>query len=315
MTDAPPDRDALRREAGAWLARLTSGQATDADAWQVASWRARSPAHEAAFQEAARLWRQLAPVMAEAPAAALPRLAAGRRGLLMGTGLAASLAGLLVAGRSGGWLPDLTGPGADHRTGTGERRTLTLADGSIVEMNTLTSLSVRFTEAERRILLMGGEAAFTVPRDPSRPFIVASAGGETRVLGTVFTVAMAAGAVSVTDLEGRVAVRSSGEVQLRPGEQVTYDKAGLGPVLRVDPVVASGWRQGLLVFRDRTVREVVAELNRYRAGHILLLNDEAGQRRVSGVFHLDRPDQVVAHLQRMTGLRDRALPGGLLLLR
>jgi transmembrane sensor len=318
MTDMPASPDALGREARAWVARLASGEATDADAWQVAAWRARSPAHEAAFQEAARLWSRLAPALRTGGAPSplpLRRSPVGRRGLVIGGSLAASVGGGLVAGRLLGWLPGLEELGAEHRTGTGERRVLALPDGSKVAMNTRTSLSLRFTAGERRVLLLGGEASFAVTADPGRPFVVASAGGETQVIGTVFNILMEPGAVSVTDLEGRVEVRSSGDMQLGPGEQVSYDAAGLGPRRRVDPVAVSGWQQGLLVFRDRSIRSVVAEINRYRPGHILLLNEAAAERQVSGVFHLDRLDQVVTHLVQTAGLKPRSLPGDILILR
>ncbi|RAI61063.1 FecR family protein [Roseicella frigidaeris] len=316
MTDPPASQDELRREAQAWVARLTSGDATDADAWRLALWRRRSPAHEAALRDAARLWSRLVPAMPREGALALPPAGHGRRGLLAGgTALAASAGGALLLGQRGGWVPSFAELGAAYRTGTGERRRLALPDGSLVEMNTRTSLSLRFTAGERRVLLLGGEASFTVVRDAERPFVVASGGGETRVLGTVFNILMEADAVSVTDLEGRVAVQAAGDVQLGPGEQVSYGPAGLGARRRVDLALVAGWRQGLLVFRDRSIRTVVAEINRYRPGHILLLNEAAAQRQVSGVFHLDRLDQVVAHLREVAGLQERALPGGLLILR
>ncbi|WP_187830154.1 FecR family protein [Siccirubricoccus phaeus] len=314
------DDDGLRQEAHRWVVRLTSGAATDADAWQLSAWRSRSPAHEAAYRDAVRLWHQLAPVANEQGLVDREqhrrRAVRRRRALVGGTALAASGAGLILLGKRLDLVPSPGVLAAWHRTSAGEQRRLALEDGSVVEMNTRTSLSVRYGGVERRIDLADGEAIFTVRPDPARPFVVTAAGGETRALGTVFDVRRDGDEVSITCLEGKVRVQRIGSVDLEAAQQVAYSPAGLARSPRsVDPELATGWRRGVLVFRDEPIRRVLGELNRYRPGRIILATAEPAGRHVSGVFHLSRLDEALTQVERIGGLRRIALPGGILLLR
>ncbi|HVZ07813.1 FecR family protein [Rhodopila sp.] len=312
------DDDRLGSEARAWLVRLTSGEATDADAWQFGVWRQQSPRHEAAYRDATRLWRALAPVAHGQML--LDRAARGRRvrrRALIGTAAAAAAAGaaLVIGGQRLQRVPSLGALMAQYRTGTGEQRRVTLEDGSVVEMNTRTSLTARFSDAERRLDLVEGEALFTVRPESGRPFVVSAAGGETRALGTVFDVRIGDAAVQVTCLSGRVAVERLQHVELWPGQQVTYSSQGLGDIVTVTPDLVDGWRRGVLVFRDAPLREVVAELNRYRPGLIVLIGGVETERHVSGVFHLDRLDEVLAQIERIGHVQAMSLPGRIILLR
>lgn len=321
MAEPQEDQDhAVRQEARRWMVRLTSGAATDADAWQLVAWRNLHPTHEAAYREAVHLWKQLGPVaaqqaMLDAEALGRARRLVRRRVLIGGSAIAASVAGILVAGTRLELIPGLGEMLAEYRTGTGERRRLALADGSIIEMNTRTGLSVKYSAAERRIALAGGEATFTVTPDPARPFIVAAAGGETKAVGTIFNVRRDGDDACVTCLEGRVSVEREGRVELGADEQVAYSARGLGQPSTVDPMLATAWREGLLVFRDETLSRVVAELNRYRPGLVLLAGGTRGDQRVSGVFHLDRLDEVIAQIARTSGSQVYHLPGRIVVLR
>lgn len=300
--------DDLARVARAWVVRMTSGAATDADAWQLRLWRGRSALHEAAFQNAVRLWGQAgaaAVAMEHRPA---PRVR--RRALLTAAGAAASVAG---GANQAGLIPGIAALAAGHRTGTGEQRRLVLEDGSVVEMNTQTSLSVSYTPRQRHVRLIEGEAAFTVAPDPERPFRVMAADGDTAALGTVFAIRREAQDVRVACLSGRVRVSRHGRVELRAGEKVAYDEAGLGVVSPATGMEAS-WRGGMLTFRNASLAAVVAEINRYRPGHVVLLGP-GGAAGVSGVFHLGRPDEMLAHVVRVAGLNATSLPGGIVILR
>lgn len=313
----PFDGMPVQREALAWVARLSSGEATQTDAEDLAKWRARSPAHEEAFRAAARLWRQLGPAMGPPVVVPLRPAASSqfsRRTFLRGGALAAGAAGLALVGQRAGLLPSVAEVVADYRTTTGERRRIGLPDGSVVELNTRTSLSIAFTSAERRIELLSGEAAFTVARDAARPFVVAAAGGTTTAVGTVFTVRAGGGKGAVCCLEGMVEVARTGSARLRAGEQAAYDGGGVGTVARFERTAAAAWRSGLLVFRDEPLAQVVAEINRYRPGHVVVADAAQAARHISGVFHLDRLDEALTHLKGILNLRSLALPGGLLVM-
>jgi transmembrane sensor len=316
--DGPEDGDALREEARAWIVRLTSGEATDADAWNLASWRTRSQAHEAAYRDAVRLWRRLAPaagLQARLDQVRQQRRRVLRRRTLIAGGAAAAIGGVLAGGRRLDLVPSLGEVLAEYHTGTGEQRRLALADGSIVEMNTRTSLSVRFSDTQRRIDLAGGEAIFTVTHDPARPFTVAAADGETRAIGTVFDVRQDPDEVCVTCLQGAVHVQRIESVDLPAVQQVRYTPRGLDQPRAVDADTVVAWRQGLLIFRDEPLGHVVATLNRYRPGLIVLTGESGADRRVSGVFHLDRLDEVLAQIARLIDMRPLSLPGRIVILR
>jgi transmembrane sensor len=106
------------------------------------------------------------------------------------------------------WKQELIGP---HRwqefaTEIGEQRTITLMDGSLVQLNTQSNVRLRLTEKTREIRLLSGEALFKVHHDRARPFLVETSGATIRVVGTQFNVYAAPGATKVAVLEGKVSV-------------------------------------------------------------------------------------------------------------
>jgi transmembrane sensor len=300
------------------VTRLSSGTATQADAEALRIWRQRSAAHEAAFRSAVWLWRRTGEAAgASAPAAAGEQRAGrilSRRGVVAGGALAAGIAGLAIAGVRFGYLPAPLTLLADHRTGTGERKRVVLADGSIVELNTRTSLTVAFTDSRRRLDLMEGEADIAMAAD-ARPFVVAASGGTTTTTGARVMLRCLDGTVRVTCLEGTARVTRGRTAHLTAGDQLTYDSTGILAMARIDLAAVTAWQHGMLVFRDRTLGHVVDELNRYRRGWIWIGREAAVHRRISGTFHLDRLDEVLAHVERTLGLQAMRMPGGLVILR
>lgn len=318
-----PIMEPLEREAFSWIVRLTSGDATDADGCALQAWRNLSPAHEEAFRSAARLWKhagQAAAMPANARAAIgpgnIPERLVNRRTLLRGGALAASVVGIAIVGSHLQLWPNLDEALADYRTAAGERTRIALADGSEVELNSRSSIAVRFTQTERRIHLISGEAVFTVMIDPDRPFVVEADEGTTRAVGTVFAVRREEDQVGVLCLEGEVEVSKASAVRLHVGQRVTYGALGVGPIVNLDAAdQLVSWRRGYVVFRDDPLSHVIDELNRYRPGRILLVNRDAARRRISGIVHLDHPDDILMHIQNSMGLRATHLIGGIILLR
>jgi transmembrane sensor len=112
---------------------------------------------------------------------------------------------LLVAGAV--WWNVVRFP--SFRTDIGERRSITLADGSTVDLNARSRLRIEFSKKERRVSLLEGQALFQVSKDKNRPFIVSSGDAMVRAVGTQFDVYRKATGTTVTVLEGRVAVYST----------------------------------------------------------------------------------------------------------
>jgi transmembrane sensor len=96
-----------------------------------------------------------------------------------------------------------------YTTDIGERRSITLADGSTVDLNARSRLRIEFSDTERRVELLDGQALFQVAKDPRRPFIVRSGETIVRAVGTQFDVYLKDSGTTVTVLEGRVAVYST----------------------------------------------------------------------------------------------------------
>jgi transmembrane sensor len=101
---------------------------------------------------------------------------------------------------------------------------------------------------------------------------------------------------------------------LGPGQQVSYGDRGLGAVSMTDPAVVTAWQRGVLIFRDVPLAQVIAEVNRYRPGRIILANRALAERKVVAGFRLDRIDDAVKDLTRSLGVQTRSLPGGIVLL-
>jgi len=326
-SEASNELDALVREALGWVVRLRSGEATEADAEALERWRNQSEAHARAFREAVGLWRALGSaareVAAEDPAAATkagrgarrpPGHPVGRRALLAGA-LAASAAGYLIVWPPFEAWPSLKEMSADYRTAKGERRRVALADHVTLDLNTRTSVSVRSTRDQSLIELISGEAAITASLPPMSPLVVMAAGGSIRAAEAYFIARCDNGEASVTCISGRVDVDwAQRTVHLEHGQQVRYSAGGLGPSVPVDPVAATAWQSGLLIFHNLPLAEVIGEVNRYRSGRIIVANTELGRRLVDGVFHLDRLDDVVAQVRQAFGATVVSLPGGIVVL-
>ncbi|MGU3493070.1 FecR family protein [Xanthobacteraceae bacterium A53D] len=301
------DLDDLHREAIQWVVRLTSGEATTDDAARLRAWRARSPAHEAAFRQASALWKNAGHtnVAARSPRTLSRRLFLGGAG----TALAAGWAGMSL-----GLLPGLDQILADYATGVGEQSRLDLSDGSTVELDGASALDTRFTETARSVRLLAGAAVFDVSPD-RRPFRAEAGDAEISAQDAAFALTLGGDGVVVECTRGLVDVSCAGRTEpLKAGERVVLDGHAIGRPERIDPAAAAPWRRGLLVFQNRPLAQVVADINRHRLGRVILAAPGLGGRRVDGVFHLARPDEIVTHLAASLSLSETRLPGGIAIL-
>lgn len=316
----------LKREARDWVIRLGSGSFNADDRAALDRWRSRSLTHRKAFAEASRLWglatQSAREAVTEETAAPAPsRLhARGRldRRAVLGGALAASAAGAAyVAIRPPlHWWPAITEFAADVRTDTGQQRNVVTGDGAAIEMNTQTSLNLpRSIDGTDRIELIAGEASITALAATARPVMVLAADGHAVTTDAQLNIRYDASDVRVTCLKGTVQVScGQGTVTLGPRQQVSYGGGKLRPVAEIDPDVVTAWRQGLLVFRNDPLRQVVDEVNRYRSGKIVVMNEELGRQLVYANFRLDRLDEIVPRLAKVFGARVRSLPAGIIVL-
>ncbi|MEG3192616.1 FecR domain-containing protein, partial [Lysobacter sp. D1-1-M9] len=199
---------------------------------------------------------------------------------------------------------------AQYATAVGEQRGVTLADGTEVLLDTDSRLTARFSDGARRIELQHGRAQFVVASDPQRPFTVEAGAATIRDIGTTFQVGRRGDAVEVGLLEGAVIVTAAGRSgasqrsTLAPGQQVTVDAAGNVQARRaLDLAVAEAWPRGDLVFKNRRLDMLLAEMNRYTEAQLRLADPRLGDTTVSGVFHIHDQPALIAALEQGWSLR------------
>jgi len=283
--------DTVLRDAQQWFVLLRDDDASADDRQRFDAWLAADAAHRRAWAEVEALWTRLD--------AAVPALRLDAMNLRVLTQPAArpmmsrrgwmkqAAAAALVLGGGSVWYANATDLFADHRSAVGARKSIALADGSRIDLDADSALSVAFTETQRRITLDRGRAFFQVAKDATRPFIVTAGSGEIRALGTAFDVKRAADkAVRVAVSEHAVVVTVAGDSQrLTEGRMMDYDERGLGAVMPADIASLHAWRQDRLFFQDAPLGDVVADLDRYRAGRIVILDDAVAKLPVTGFFH------------------------------
>jgi len=328
---AEPDQTAqVQREAQAWLRRLASGEATQRDVEGFRRWQEASELHARAFAEARRLWKALDPAIGQMMAAQPALLAehrqavqqtARRPGLARRAFLGAAVSAAGVAGVAAAvyppfalW-PSVSEWNADIRTATGEQRAVVLVDGVDLMLNTQTSVQRQTLDGRTvGIDLIAGETAVDIS-SAQQPFRVVAGAGRSEARAGRFEVRFLEGSACVTCIEGSVRVtHAMGARTLQAGQQVVYDAASIGGATGVQGADVSAWRTGVLVFRQTPLAHVVAEINRYRPGRVVLLARGLADRAVSGRFAIASLDTVLVQIQRSYDLSARSLPGGVLVL-
>lgn len=310
------NKDALAREARAWLLALTSGRATEADAASFRDWLRASPGHEAAFADQKRIWQGLGPAVQEEVAASAARRARrpalnGRRAFLGGA-LAASAAYLAFRPPLGLW-PALDDLGADYRTAAGEQRRLALGGALEVEMNTQTRINVLATPGGGAVIeLADGEAEI---RSGAVAAEVVAGKGRITARDAVFNLRYIGGEARLCCLSGTARlVHAQGVFDVGPDRELRYDDARVQAPVKVDPELVTAWRQGWLVFNQQPLAQVVDELNRYRRGRLVLMNEQLGKRLVQARFSLAQVADAERLIRDAYGARVTHLPAGVVLL-
>ncbi len=316
------DLDPSQREAHEWLARFSRGDATEADLEAMKSWYAQSPAHAAAYVRARRLWRALGPVTGNSRESSGKATAKQYRGVtrrrVLGGALTASVAaaGYALLDPPFSLWPSFAQLTADYHTATGEQRQVHLADAVLLDLNTQTSIAIR-TPANNaeQVELIAGEAMVSVT-DASRPVVVSAAGGLTTATSAKFNLRHVGNErCLVTCIEGGVTVETNGiAASLMPRQQLSYSAQDLGKVSTIDPETVLAWQRGLLVFEFTPVARAIEEVNRYRPGRIVLLNEAIGRRVLNARFPVAEADKIISQIVRIFGAKAVYLPAGLVVL-
>ncbi len=284
-------------EAIRWRLRLIESSAKTSPDFEL--WLA-DPLNQAAWNQLARPWDDLdaiaqAPEMLAARQAALDDARAVRarrqRGRLM-----AIAASLLIGLTAAGVTWSLVRPD-DYRTTLGERRVVTLSDGSKLSLDADSEVTVRYRAHERSLHLLKGQARFDVAHDKSRPFSVVAGNQKVIATGTAFNIDMAGPKVLVTLIEGHVVVLDENDadktvtavwsrpVELRAGQQLAAGAATPPQIIPANIQRVTAWTIGQIIFDDEPLSSVVDRVNRYGGPQVVITSPEVGAMKISGVFN------------------------------
>lgn len=305
MTSDPQD-ERLLKQALEWFFLLQSDNCTDENRQQFNRWYYKNTAHQAAYAHAERLWSELNQLKEQTsiPGLKEARRIRPKRSPARALGLAALtlVASALI---SIGWM-EYNAETVTYVTRTGEQQTVTLIDGSSIDLNTATRLQVRISLFQRQIILDAGEAIFDVHHEWLRSFNVKAGNLTIHDIGTRFNVRLHNDAVSVAVLQG--AVEINGE-RMNEGYQRNYQPgSGLSHSQPVDAEQIEAWRHGRLIFRQSPLREVVAELERYHSVRFLFADPSVARETLSGTFDSSDLDLFLASVEKILPVKVEHLP-------
>jgi transmembrane sensor len=363
------------QEACEWFVEFRSGDLDDAGRRRFDLWARKSPEHMAAYLEIAAIWSEgssldpdqkwetqklVAQAAADAsnvvpltdrshtataaavssdPSSTLsPRKLEVKQSHPANSShppvrIAASIAavGLLVGATI--WYQQFHFP--IYATTFGEQRSITLTDGSIIDINSHSKIRVRYSAQQRNVDLLEGQALFHVAKNPTRPFLVSSATTQVRAVGTEFDVYQKRGGTVVSVVEGRVAVllrsasagreitdphgvpathrdepgvrkpESSGKapILLAAGEQVLVSATMMQKADHPNIAIATSWTQRQLAFESASLSEVAEEFNRYNERQLVIEDPALYDFHISGVFSSSDPASLVRFLRERPGVR------------
>jgi transmembrane sensor len=283
-----------RKDAAAWVARLHSPQRSARLERAFGEWLNESPEHVSAFEEATKVWEEISGAGAQLRPAP-------RRLRAQAMVAACVLVAIAIVATLPGFLR-----GDAYQTSIGEQRVVTLSDGSRIELNTNSRVTVRYDWLGRDVKLVRGEAMFHVAKDVSRPFRVRAADRTVTALGTSFAVRTEPGDLIVTLFEGRVQVAPlkgrASRVTLAPGQRWTSRRPVATSLDQMELVSALSWVQKKAVFDDVPLSAAVAEMNRYRPDPLVIVSPELGSLPVSGIFDVDDAESFIRSVERVHGV-------------
>ncbi|MET0985896.1 MAG: FecR domain-containing protein [Steroidobacteraceae bacterium] len=323
-------------EASAWRTHLTENDLESTPAFEA--WLMSDSRNRAAWESVQQSWNLFVEHATSPEVLDLRRAALGQarsmgrarwttRHARVGRFARAAVAAAVVLLAFGGGLSIYLMSPDVYRTAAGERRVVTLADGSQVQLDSLTELRVDYSEHARDLKLVKGQARFDVAHDVQRPFSVVARDRKIVATGTAFNVDLLGKDLYVTLLEGKVvivpelsavspvpAVVPSGTqsgtaapkalqsmtqvplkvIELQPGQQLAVSRTGAATVAEADVQRATAWQEGQLVFEDEPLSSVVARVSRYSARPVNVADEKTASLRISGVFHAGDVEGFVA---------------------
>ncbi|WP_281301420.1 MULTISPECIES: FecR family protein [unclassified Iodidimonas] len=321
-------------EATRWFARLRDSDVSEIEQKAFAQWRDENLAHRRAYEEIQALWASMDALEAipesqkndrddehkdarlEAPAPQFgPHRASRFRPLAAAMVLFLIGFSVFGLGQTGviSWPQDWRA--THYQTAAGEQRTLLLEDGTTIYLNTRSRIAVDFSQKDRHVRLIEGEALFDVRPDAGRPFVVNAGAGTVRVLGTRFNIHLRDEATEIAVMDGHVAVSSQSRpstppTQLQGGEGARVSGADVSAKSRIDVASITAWREGRLIYRGTPLAQVVKDLNRYMVDAVRIGDDTLSDMRVTAVIRIEDREAILKALGLALPIDLITLPNG-----
>lgn len=298
--------NAIEQQAAQFIERRDCTQWSADDRAQLETWIAASPAHRIAYLRLDAGWKR-----AERLAALRPRERGWREraSYRNAAKIAAALGFVAFVGAGAAYYSTLP-KFSTYATRVGERETLTLRDGSRVELNTNTIVQISDDFDRRHIRLEQGEAFFDVVHNEKHPFVVSAGMGKVTDIGTKFAVRRDDGQVRVIMLEGAARFDGAGangvrkSVILRAGDDMLASAQGISLARKTGTETAreTSWRHGVLIFHDTPLAEVATEFNRYNRMKIVVNDPKTAKIEIGGTFAAANVEGFARVAQQLMGL-------------
>lgn len=292
--------------AAEWQLRLAAGELDAAAEAELERWLARDPRHRLALADAGAAWFGAANAAFAPPRRPAARAARAARWLAWAGGAAAAPLLVVLFFAAPAWWAAWR---SDAHTAAGETRTIALADGSEVTLDSDSAIAVDYSDARRALRVLRGAAFFTVQPDAARPFVVTAGDLTASAIGTAYAVEHTGAGVVVAVEQGTVAVGRDGDAR--------YATLTAGQALRVardraEPAAADdhlAFHRGVLAFEATPLAAAFERIDRHLQGRVLLLDDAAGAQPITAVFPLADAELALDALTSTHGLTVLRLPG------
>lgn len=338
-------RAAIAAEAAAWVVQIDDGALDLAARKELLAWLRNSPQHIDEFLLVTATWQELDEIDVEHLLDVDQLIAETKQNVVaLGTSQEAGTvrndqrsdtatqrswrqwvaAAIVLVVLGTGLLVRSPDPQAEFATDVGQQLTFTLKDGSIIQLNTQSALDTQFTENERGVTLLKGEAMFEVAKDSTRPFRVRSGSVIIEAIGTRFNVYRREDATTVSVEEGSVSVLSENDrtvldsqatkpdlvngqrvaiLILKAGEEArAFSDGSLVQIEEPDFEKSTAWRERRLVFRSDSLESVAEEFNRYNWQQIVIRVPPQISRDITGTFDATDPKSFIAFLEKDASL-------------
>ncbi|MDH0303148.1 MULTISPECIES: FecR domain-containing protein [unclassified Pseudomonas] len=303
----PPPCDP-EHEALEWFARLRQPGCDDSVRQAFGVW-CQDPLNAHAYAQLEAYWQRLQ-VPSARPRPRVHALRRSRAGVWLGLTFLTLLA-ILV------WLywPMLQRWGSELHTASGERRSVRLADGSTLHLDSASAMNVDLRARTRQLQLVQGQVYLEVMLD-GRAMEVQVDDTRIQVFGTRLQIARYADHDELLVFNGKATV-SQGDDQrmISAGERVTFTEGRINLVEKTDIKSADAWRDGRLKADNRSLGHVLERLAGYQGQRVWVMDEQVAHRRVSGDFDLDHPAQSLERLAADQQLRLHAVLGHWLIVR